>query len=60
MSLSSFEVACPCTVCKGKKQSMVYVGPGNWVCPNSGYNFWNKTTRDRAKRKHAEYVRAPK
>lgn len=61
MSLTSFAVPCPCRVCKGKKlQMLVYVGPGQWVCPASNLSFHNLTVRDRAARRHAAYIRKPK
>jgi hypothetical protein len=60
MSLSSWPILCHCSICKGKKfQSLVYVGPGTWQCPQSGFNFSvDLTKRDRAKRRHAAYIKA--
>ncbi len=60
MSLSSFLTPCPCSKCKGAtRQSLVYVGPGRWCCPPSGERFdIDLKTKDRAKRRHAAYVRA--
>jgi uncharacterized Zn finger protein (UPF0148 family) len=54
MVMSSFGVPCPCPCpkCGGKKvQNLIHVGPGQWVCPESGdHVVTNKTEQDRAKR----------
>lgn len=59
MSLTSWPMRCPCSKCKSSKfQSLGYVVPGKWACPESGESFdVNLTQKARAERKHVEHMR---
>lgn len=59
MSLTSWPIKCPCWRCKGERfQCLAFVGPGQWLCPESGtVVVVNETMKDRAKRRHVEYLK---